>query len=282
MATSVRFIWPSQRYDRVSKRTTGAAILATASLTIAIFLPAVRVYNVVRRLSPTPVVHRDMVIFVAPAAAQVRSVAPAIPPRFAGTASRRTAVTRSSRKDTSAVTMSRVESVMLPEETSGRGTTSTPVSTNASLIGPVLAPVAASQEVILSDAARDSLNRLMASVWDFRKKLPPTAAQRDSAARDVDRRAMMARDEHRPMAIPLGSMGVSLPFGILSRGISREQRARDSSINADNVQRLARLAERARRRSDSLLAASTLARATKGLPEPRADSIQLPKSVPRP
>jgi hypothetical protein len=124
------------------------------------------------------------------------------------------------------------------------------------LIGPVLAPIAASQLVILSEAARDSLSRLMAGVWDLRRPLAPTNAQRDSAAREQSLRAQAARDEHRPMAVPLGG---SLPFTFLSKGPSREQRARDSIINADYLQRLARLAERARRKRDSLLAANNLA-----------------------
>ena len=275
----MHFIWPSQRYDRLSKKTTTVAALATALLTIAVLLPAVRVYNVARRRPPLPVVRREIVIFVAPAAREPLSVGPANVSQLASRPSLRTATTRASIRDTSSVAASRVEPVTLYEETSVPRDASIAAGTNANRIGPVLAPVAASQLVILSDAARDSLNRLMSAVWDFRKPLPPTATQRDSAAREMARRAALAREEHRPMAVPLGAG--SLPFAFLSRGPSHEQRARDSVINADNVQRLARLAERVRKKRDSLLAANTLARAPKGLVEPRPDSMQPRKPVPR-
>jgi len=66
-----------------------------------------------------------------------------------------------------------------------------------------------------------------------------------------------ARDQHRPVALPLG--GASLPLPFLSRGLSREQRARDSVVNADNLVRLARLAERARAKRDSANAVKALA-----------------------
>jgi hypothetical protein len=111
----------------------------------------------------------------------------------------------------------------------------------------------------LSKAAQDSLTKLYAKVWDFRTPLPQTDAQRDSAAREQYRRAAEAHDEHRP--IPITVVGGSVPFSFLGKGPTREQRARDSVINADNLQRLARLAERARAKHDSMVAAKTVARA---------------------
>ena len=65
------------------------------------------------------------------------------------------------------------------------------------------------------------------------------------------------RDQHRPSAIPMG--GGSIPFPFLSRRPSREERARDSVVHADNLARLARLAERARAKRDSLNAVKALA-----------------------
>ena len=49
-----------------------------------------------------------------------------------------------------------------------------------------------------------------------------------------------------------------MPLGTAVR--SREQRARDSVINEDYLQRLARLVERARAKRESTLAAPTVAR----------------------
>lgn len=87
--------------------------------------------------------------------------------------------------------------------------------------------------------------------------LPPTQAERDSTAREQERRVAEGRDQHRPVAIPMGGASIPLPF--LSRGPSREERARDSVINADNLARLARLAERAHAKRDSLKAVKALA-----------------------
>jgi hypothetical protein len=112
--------------------------------------------------------------------------------------------------------------------------------------------------MILSDATRDSLQKLFAGIWDFRTPLPKTQGERDRAGREQARLAAEAHDQHRPMMIPLG--GGSVPFHLFSRGPSPEQRKRDSIIDADNLARLARLAERARLKRDSMLAANRLAR----------------------
>jgi hypothetical protein len=98
----------------------------------------------------------------------------------------------------------------------------------------------------LSEAARDSMSLGLWSAgrFDFSTPLPPTAWQRDSARRENDRQASFAREDHRPMAVPLGN--ASVPFTFLSSGKSREERRRDSVVHADNLERLARLAARAR------------------------------------
>jgi hypothetical protein len=89
---------------------------------------------------------------------------------------------------------------------------------------------------------------------DFLRPRPLTAAQRDSIEREKDRLAQQSHGEHRSMAMPLG--GVSLPVGLpmFTHVPSREERLRDSIVNADNLERLARLAARARAKHDSLLA----------------------------
>ena len=127
------------------------------------------------------------------------------------------------------------------------------------LIGPVAAPSAFSKVMNLSDAARDSLNKAEAE-W-LRKRLlnfELTPEQRDSAGREQGQSAVAARDDHRPLAIPLGSIPLRMPFG---GGVkSREQQRRDSVVHADNLQRLARLAERARAKRDSTMRATLAAK----------------------
>jgi hypothetical protein len=92
---------------------------------------------------------------------------------------------------------------------------------------------------------------------DFLRRRPLTAAQRDSAEREMERRTRESRDEHRPMAIPLAGASLAVGLPMFTHVPSREERARDSVINADNLQRLARLAARARAKHDSLLAANS-------------------------
>ncbi|HEY2852344.1 MAG TPA: hypothetical protein VGJ18_05825, partial [Gemmatimonadaceae bacterium] len=92
--------------------------------------------------------------------------------------------------------------------------------------------------------------------------IPPTQAERDSGGRAEAQRAAAARDDHRPMPIALGSIPMRMPFGGAVR--SREQRARDSLINDDYLRRLARLAERARAKQESTVAARTVARRDSG------------------
>lgn len=254
----MRFVWPTQRYDWVTKRASIPAVLATAALTMAIFLPAVTVYRIAHRGGAAePEARVEQVTFVQAEVPRPTLLAPPRAPHHLSSPSRRRSIESTPRVDTSSITTNRVEAVTTTEVPATPASAATEAhSSRRERIGPVLAPVAASQLVILSKAARDSLDRLMAGVWDLRRPLAPTAAQRDSTARESDQRARVARDEHRPMAVPLGG---SLPFTFLSKGPSREQRARDSVINDDYLQRLARLAERARRKRDSVLAANTLA-----------------------
>src|SRR6185503_9449354 len=139
-------------------------------------------------------------------------------------------------------------------------------------LGPIAAPVAMTTQTGLTEEERDRRLRELAKPLPFLAKLPPTAEQRDSAARELDRLAAVARQEHRPLAIPLGGVSVGLPFGP-----SPEQRKRDSITHADNLQRLARLAARARAKRDSLLGAHTVAGAAKSRGNPRPDSTRPPR-----
>jgi hypothetical protein len=135
--------------------------------------------------------------------------------------------------------------------------------------------------VNISKAQSDSIAKRQAEyVAMLYRTFRQTAEQRDSAGRERARVAAVAREEHRPMAIPLGGASLALPF--LSRGPSREQRARDSAVHADNLERLARLAERARLKRDSILA-HTLAGAGKTAIDSRVDTLtRLPRRDPQP
>jgi hypothetical protein len=90
-----------------------------------------------------------------------------------------------------------------------------------------------------------------------------TQEELDVAHREEDRRLAADRAEHRPSAMPLGGIGVPLPM--FSRGPSPKQRLQDSIVNADNLPRLARLAERARAKRDSLRHADSLALLAKAI-----------------
>jgi hypothetical protein len=106
----------------------------------------------------------------------------------------------------------------------------------------------------LTDAGRDSLldSLRRALPEDLKKPVPPSPAERDSLAREesIRRRAQADVPGVRTQVV-LGT--VSFPF--LSGGPSREQRRRDSIVNAGNLERLGRLAERARARRESTIVA---------------------------
>ena len=95
--------------------------------------------------------------------------------------------------------------------------------------------------------------------------VPPSQAERDSLARENAPRWAFARDEKRPVAITMsGGGGISAP--LLSPGKSAEQRRRDSAVHAGNLQRLARLADRAKARQDSLRRMDSIAMLTRPRP----------------
>lgn len=247
----MRFHWPAERYDHLTREAIVVAGIATAGLTLAITPSILKVYRTTRdRIAPASNDSPETVTFVAPSAPR-RAVR--VPP-FVRHLSAPEPVVRDEQvlnSDTSSAAPLPATPVAAEPTT-----TSAPAESNVARqpLGTQSNAVAFSQKMHLSQAARDSLQKLMAGVWDFRTPLPITSAQRDSAGREQYRQAVVAHDEHRP--IPATIASGSLPFSFLSSGPTRPQRARDSVINADNLQRLARLAERARRKRDSLLAAN--------------------------
>lgn len=123
-----------------------------------------------------------------------------------------------------------------------------------------LAPLAADRRVAapahqsLTEAGRDSLldSLRRALPEDLKRPVPPSPAERDSLAREESmRRRAQADVPGARTQVVLGT--VSFPF--LSSGPTREQRRRDSIVNADNLARLGRLAERARARRESTIVA---------------------------
>jgi hypothetical protein len=105
------------------------------------------------------------------------------------------------------------------------------------------------RDSVLFELSRPSFHELVAN-------LRPTQAQRDSAGRETARRFADARDQGRPVAVPLAGGG--FPVGI-GRGPSREQRRRDSIVHDDYLRRLERLAVRVRSKQDSMRRADSIA-----------------------
>ena len=271
----MRFVWPAQRYDALTSgaKVTGAVI--TATIGVALSLPIVSVYRAASRGPSAPPESRgEHVTFVQPAAAPMSASGRAGLPRTSapGTPARRDNVLEG---DTSSLTTRAVNAPAAagtPAVVSGFELTPTPT-----VVGPTATPVGFSRATTLTKTQRDSaLSQLAQSIPAF-PWLPPTKEELDRGARELSRRAAEARDQHRPMAVPLSSVSVTLPFGP-----SRQQRRRDSIINGDNLRRLARLAERARAKHDSILRANALAALGRDTTHPRSDGSRLRKrdSVP--
>lgn len=239
----MRFVWPAQRYDRLTRRAAALSVAITTVVAAAVSLPIVTIYRAANG-EPSLRAHeaREAVTYIKPEA-RARPVTISRNRAAVRTPQDRRPSERLLNSDTGSTAPGRTE-------TPGSGasaSTTAPIDGSARkrAIGPVAAPVGILRPPVIGAPPPP---------WGW---LPPTQAERDSAAREQEQRMAQGRDQHRPTAIPLG--GASIPVPFLSRGPTREQRARDSVINADNLARLARLAERARAKRDSLLAVKALA-----------------------
>ena len=241
----MRFVWPAQRYDRLTRKAAALSVAITTVAAAALSLPIATIYRAangdasVRADEP-----REVVTFVQPESRPTPVTAARVP-RQAPRPARVAQSEKLLNNDTGSATAG-------PVETSGNAVTTTPASQGhaaraPAAAGPVAAPVGILRPPVIGAAMPP---------WRW---LPPTQAERDSTAREEAHRMAEARDQHRPVTIPMGGGGASISFPFLSRGPSREQRARDSVIHADNLARLTRLAERARAKRDSLLAVKALA-----------------------
>ena len=242
----MRFVWPAQRYDRLTRHAALVAAALTTCAGLATILPAVRIYRAAESPNGPAADERvETVTFVQPSAAR-----PSAEFQTSARSSTATPASSPSRIDTSSLITNRIEASARVEPATK------PLSgdskTGPHALGPYSAPVAATLGRIDSGAAPSP-------PWRW---LGPTQAQRDSAGRAEAQHAAAARDDHRPVPIALGSIPLRMPFGGAAR--TREQRARDSVVNEDYLQRLARLAERARAKRESTLAARAIARRDSG------------------
>jgi hypothetical protein len=262
----VRFVWPAERYDRLTRSSLLTATAITACASAAISLPILTIYEAADRTkAPFDADHVESVTFVqrAPAVVTLPTVRAARPSQPATRTPKR--VERVLNADTSSFATARVAPTVPTEPTPSAAASE--AATIARPLGTVAAPAAVANSSRMTEAERDRRLNQVAPPLPWIANLPPTKAQIDSAGRDFARRAEVARDDHRPMAIPLGGVAVPLPWGP-----SVEQRRRDSAINADNLQRLARLAARAKAKRDSMLGANTLARRTDSTHPAKPDS----------
>ena len=236
----MRFVWPAQRYDRVTRKAAALSVAITMVIGAALSLPIVSIYRAPNGDGPSRAGDaREVVTFLQP----TEQARPATSSRVRSEARQPLRAKPSDKllnTDTGSAAPARTES-------GGTPTTVAPATAPAARpevgnVGPVARPVGIVRAPVIGAAPPP---------WGW---LPPTQAERDSIGREQERRTAEARDQHRPVAIPLG--GASLPLPFLSRGPSREERARDSTIHADNLARLARLAERARAKRDSITAAA--------------------------
>lgn len=249
----MRFVWPAQRYDRLTRSGTIVATTLTACAAFAIAHSAGRVYRAAESTDALTTDHRvETITFVLPRAARVLA-SPARAGSFVPSAVRST---QSSPSDTSSLITARVESSAHVERPAQ------PITAEARTVVHALGPYAAT---VARTLGRIDSGAAPPLGWRW---LPPTQAEKDSIGRAIEQRATAARDDHRPMAIPLGSIPMRMPFGGSVR--SREQLKRDSIVNDDYLRRLARLAERVRAKRESTLAARMVAHRDSGLtPRPR-------------
>jgi hypothetical protein len=250
----MRFVWPAQRYDRLTRTGTIVATTLTACAAFAIAVSAGRVYRAAESTDALTTDHRvETITFVLPRAERVLN-SPARAGSFTPSAA---PSAEPSPSDTSSLITTHVESSARAEQPAQ------PIAIESKTVVHALGPYSAT---VARTIGRIDSGAAPPLGWGW---LPPTQAEKDSIGRAEDQRATAARDDHRPMAIPLGGGGIPLPMPFGGSVRSREQFARDSIVNDDYLRRLARLAERARAKRESTLAARVVAHRDSGLtPKP--------------
>ena len=240
----MRFVWPAQRYDRLTREAAVVAAAVTTCAGLAMGLPATRIYRSSDNASDPATGERvETVTFMQARPVPLSPRRRTTDARFTTRAPRTPALSRS---DTSSLNLDRVGLVPRVESVT------TPLSNDSKAAPRALGPYSASVAVTLG---RIDSGAAPPPPWRW---VPPTQEQRDSAGRAEAQRSSAARDDHRSVPIALVSIPLRMPFGGASR--SPEQRARDAVINEDYLLRLARLMERARAKRESTLATRTIAR----------------------
>lgn len=238
----MRFVWPAQRYDRLTRKAAALSVAITALVGVALSLPIVTIYRASGGDTSVRAAESPEVVSFVQTEARVRPIISRIREEVVTPRDARHGA-RSANSDTGSAAPVRAEEP--GNAASPRPASPDDAAPRAQDIGPVARPVGILRPPVIG---------LPPPKW---RPLPLTQAERDSIAREQERRIAEGHEQHRPVAVPMGGAGIPLPF--LSRGPSREERARDSVIHADNLARLARLAERARAKRDSLNAVKALA-----------------------
>jgi hypothetical protein len=250
---SVRFTWLVHRRDAETRQASFVATALTAACLVGISLPLVPTYRAEQRAAAASAVARgEIVTFVAP-----------IPRPTTSAQTRNDTTTRRTSLVSHDPTPSIVPLPSVPQQADsaaggGIGETLLIDSVSAAaptrrVVGPVLSRSGVSRSLVPTAPIPLPLTRAL------------TQEELDVIHREDDQRLAAARADHRPSPIPLGGGGIPVPLPQFSRGPSPKQRIKDSIVNADNLPRLARLAERARAKRDSLRRADSLAMLKKAM-----------------
>jgi hypothetical protein len=119
------------------------------------------------------------------------------------------------------------------------------------LLGPVAQRSAFSLEKNLNRAGRDSLlQRSLTQGPDLRGFRIVSKTERVGVEDEIQKRMAVVR-EYEPADVAGRTGMINIPLPLFASGPSRKQRVRDSIVHAANMERLNRLADRARARRDS-------------------------------
>jgi hypothetical protein len=248
------FRWPERRHDLL--RESEAVLLAaalTATAAASLFASLTHLARASRDATPVATVApRERVTYVLPpipsrAATQLlrepmtRAQAPraAYPPQATGLPSISSGHSDARSSPPTNVDTQRVRSTRLSPDAPTRS------------LGPVAQRSAFSLEKSLTHSGRDSLlQRSLTHGPDLRGFRIVSKTERVGVEDEIQKRMAVVREyEPADVAGRTGMVNISAP--LLASGPSRKQRMRDSIVHAGNMERLNRLADRARARRDS-------------------------------
>jgi hypothetical protein len=123
------------------------------------------------------------------------------------------------------------------------------------VLGPTLAASA-----FYSRSAAAKPNEAMGRMTTTTARLS-SEEERNATMTEAEKRSAEARANNPPADVYARTGMINIPLPLFSMGPSRKQRARDSAIHQDNVQRLGRLIERAEAKRESIRVADSARRA---------------------